>query len=256
MRILPVSALLLLAVTVSSLGDDIAYETTSSGAFGTIDLTTGIFSSLGTSSQVIDAGLGVADATLYGASNGGNTLYTVSPVNGALTTVGNSSENYDTLGSTPSGGLFEVGVDGDLYSINPSNGTSTMIGATGVAIGSTRGLSNNATTLYYQDAGSLYQLNTSTGAATLIGTNSVGIGAIVQESGILYGGQNQPTISVDTLNVSNGVATTGPGVTGTSDRFEGLVPTAAVVPEPGSILLLLTGAGLMLALNVRCRRAK
>jgi hypothetical protein len=64
----------------------------------------------------------------------------------------------------------------NLYSVNPSTGAPTLIGATGVITGVGTGFlsaSNDSSKLYWEvqtnfiDA--LYSLNTSTGAATLIG---------------------------------------------------------------------------------------
>lgn len=135
-----------------------------------MDLNTGAFTSLGNSGQTL-AGMAVADgllfATSYRTANG--TLFTVNPLNGALTSVGTATGiDYDDFGAT-TGGLYVVGTNSDLYSINPSNGAATLIGPTGLSLGFVRSLSDNSSTLYFSNGLDLYTLSTGTGAATLVG---------------------------------------------------------------------------------------
>jgi hypothetical protein len=230
--------------------DSIAYAGSSTGQFGTIDLNTGAFTSLGNSGQTL-AGLAVANgsifATSYHTANG--TLFLVNPANGGLTSVGIATGiDYDDFGSTTTG-LYAVsfGTTQDLYSINPSTGAATLIGPTGLAYGSWRGLSTNSSALYFADGADLYTLNTSTGAAALIGPfgGSAEMGVLLTEGGVLYGGDD--TLNrVDTINTSTGSATAGPAPSaGFSGSFYGLapfpVPTGTSAPEPGSLLLLAGG---------------
>jgi hypothetical protein len=82
------------------------------------------------------------------------------------------------------------------------------------------------------------------------------MGAMLQEGGILYGGENTPGFSVDTLNPTTGAATTGPAVTGTSSSFFALAPNPlppSPTPEPGTTALLSVGVA-TLALVRRHRR--
>jgi hypothetical protein len=136
----------------------------------TVDLNTGTFSLLGNSGVTL-AGMAVTDASLFGSSyhTATGSLYTINPTNGSVTVVGTSSLDIDDFGSTTTG-LYAVGVDGNLYSINPTTGAPTLIGPTGLSFGTWRSLSTNSSTLYFADGPNLYTLNTSTGAATLIGS--------------------------------------------------------------------------------------
>lgn len=225
--------------------DNIAFMGTITGEFGTVDLNTGVFTLLGNSGVTL-AGMAVANHTLYGSSYHTSTgvLYSIDPTNGSPTVIGTSSLNIDDFGSTTSG-LYAVGFDTNLYSINASTGAATLIGPTGLSFGYWRSLSTNSSTLYFADGANLYTLSTTTGAATLIGyMGGPQIGAMVQEGGFLWGGENLPGLSVDTLNTTTGAAMIGPSIAGTSNDFFALAPNPIpfATPEPSSLLLLGSGA--------------
>jgi hypothetical protein len=240
-----------------ALADNTAYVTFDGGNFGTLDLTTGVYSNLGNSGQSV-AGLAVENGTLYASAykNGTGDLFTVNTTNGALTVVGASSVDYFALGSTTSGGLYVIGTNADLYSINASNGAATLIGPTGLSFGRWDALSTNSPTLYFSSGTNLYTVNTTTGATSSVGlTGGAQLGALLEEGGTLYGGQDLPTLAVATLNTSTGAATTGPALSGTGAGIVfGLAPypiPASRVPEiePASAasgLTLLLGALLVL----------
>ena len=167
------------------MADEMAYMSANSGefgaVFGTIDLNTGVFSSLGTTAigGPAMALSGMADlGTLYGAHEGtnNNAIYTINPANGALTRVGTtgiSGFSFGDLGSTTTG-LYVVNSSANLYSINPTTGAATLIGSLDIGVGGYTSLSTNASSLDFAAGNNLYTLNTTTGAATLIGALSVG----------------------------------------------------------------------------------
>jgi hypothetical protein len=234
-----IAAGLCLGASSVAKADTIAYMSANAGGnpqfsvvFGTIDLNTGVFSQLGPTAiggtfQEPLSGMAEANGTLYGAAEGTNDngqLYTINPANGTLTRVGATLLSIDDFGSTPTG-LFVVDSLGTLYSINPATGAATLIGSTGLVLGGSRALSTNASSLYFADGGSLYTLNTSTGAATLIGPSGVSLTALLQENGTLYGGELVPSLSVDTVDPATGAATTGPHITGAGvTGVSGLAP--------------------------------
>lgn len=76
----------------------------------------------------------------------------------------------------PGGNLLTIGGSGDLYSINPTTGVATDIGSTGLTLSTapvnTIGEVNGA--VYVTDANNnLYSINTTTAAATLIGSTGM-----------------------------------------------------------------------------------
>jgi hypothetical protein len=166
--------------------DNIAYMGDNGGNFGTIDLNKGVFSLLGKTAigglpQFTEplSGMAEANGTLYGASEGTNDngqLYTIDPANGTLTRVGTTLISYDDFGSTTTG-LYAVDSSGVLYSINAATGKANSIGSIGITLGGFCGLSNNDSSLYFANGNNLYTLNTTTGAATLIGS---GLGNSIQ----------------------------------------------------------------------------
>jgi hypothetical protein len=126
----------LLAVSLfsgSALADSYVYVVTGASQFGTVDLNNGAFSAIGPS---------------------------------LITTSG---------GLVPGGGgsLLTLGVDGNLYSINPSTGVETAVGATGIGINAFSLAELNGT-LYATDlSNNIYTVNPVTGAATLLSATGI-----------------------------------------------------------------------------------
>jgi hypothetical protein len=231
--------------------------------FGSIDLTTGVYTDIGNMGHLL-SGLGTFGNGLYGGLNGGNTVYQVNPGTGQLTPFVTSGATpvggWNDFGSTTTG-LYGLDSIGNLYSINPSTRVVTFIGAAFPNLGSLSlfGLSTGASTLYLTtltNAESLYTINPTTAVATLVGSagsgGASGIGALVFANGTLYGGQDQPTIAVVTVDPASGAVTAGPSTTIPSGQFWGLAQlSATAVPEPGYLLAI---GVTLLGIGVTARR--
>jgi hypothetical protein len=238
----------LLAMFAGSLkADQFAYLLGGQGgpsqAFGTVDLNTGAFTSLGNITTGV-TGLGVAGGNLYTVANGSDTLESINTSNGALTAVGNSGVAMSNFGSTTTALYFINGFTQDLYSIDPVTAAATLIGSTGLTPGvAGTALSTNSGTLDLDWQGSLYTINTTTGAATLVGDNvlSSSVYALLFEGGTLYAGVDAcpaAELCIDTANPGTGALTQGANTVLTQGIL-GLAPdplSAATTgtPEPAT----------------------
>jgi uncharacterized protein (TIGR03437 family) len=226
--------------------DDMAFMITGT-QFGTIDLTTGVFSPIGNESLSL-TGLGVANGKLYTAN--GSTLYQMNLANGSLTKVGTSSVNYTFFGSTLTG-LYAASA-GYLYSVDPGTGAATQIGngllpkncIDNFTIFESAQLSTNSAALYFVCSTSLYTIDVSSGSpmliGTSIGTSATNLSALTSINGTLYGALNQVNgpftiVSINPVNSSpTKVSTVSPPA-----RAVGLAPLIAAPPptiNPGGVV--------------------
>lgn len=218
-----------------------AYMATGGGAFGTIDLNTGVFTQLGLTNLPV-AGLALVGTTLYanaqGTGNNRGQLYSVNPATGALMSIGSPAGIDFTAFGSYGGTLYALdhtSANANLYSINSSTGAATLIGPTntGQGLAGYWAISTNSTALYFSLNSNLYTLNTSTGQATVVGGLGGGIqvGAIAEIGGVLYAGQDnpQPPLKIVTLSKSTGAATVLSDVTNSpgsnASYIYGLAPT-------------------------------
>jgi hypothetical protein len=247
------------------------------GTYGRLDLDTGLSSQIASFTPPCCngsngyTGLGVTNGelystTLYGAGTHSSLLAVpdAGHPQGTTSVVGtDTGRDIADFGSSSSG-LYAVGQIGNLLSINPTTGTSTVIGATGFVPGNFdfSGMSADGKTLYLTLSNTLYSLNTSTGVATEIGsTGDFEFGAMVYEGGKLYGaGFNNAQVGaippfsniIGEINPLTGAVSDVVTVAGdlpSADFIVGLADTAGLstsVPEPTDVGLLGLGiAGLV-----------
>ena len=234
-----------------------AYVASGSGQFGTIDLDSGAFTSLGNMGLLL-SGLGVANGNLYGSAVSTGDLYQVNTSDGTLTFIGDGGIPLQVIGSTTSG-LYALNFAPivSLYSIDSSTGAASLVGSTGLSAATIVGLSTNADEPYFANGSLLYSLNPATGAATLIGSTGLGTsGAVlVFDNGTLYGGV-YPSPQLITLDTTTGAATFHANVSGGLTTFYGLapdpLPAGASVPEPATASLVCGGALGIVLIKRRC----
>jgi hypothetical protein len=146
--------------------------------FGSINLTTGVFTPLNDQGGSLNWHALAGDATA-------NLLYTVdlnqpafpllsvTPL-GVVITIGNTNQNIRGLAFDSDNDILYGVTFNDLFTINTVTGAATLVGATGLDV-SNLGLAYDSNRLLYlnvADTNSLYRLNTTTGAATLVGDNN------------------------------------------------------------------------------------
>jgi len=241
----------LLASAPSARASVLAYESSSSD-FGMIDLTTGQYTFIGNTGQVL-AGLGNYGGALYAGVNTSTGFYQVNPANGSLTFIGDGGVPIVATGST-TGGVYELGFNDNLYSVNLTNGALTLIGNTGIPIASPTGMSANGPNLYINSQSNLYLVNTSTGNASLVGSTSPAqFGTMVYIDGMYYAGAATGS-PFDIFTFDPNTADVTSSLDSNSPLFWGLAP--AVTPLPATLPLFATGLGVMGLFGWRRKRKK
>ena len=155
-------------------------------------------------------------------------------------------------GSTTAG-VYELGFDNNLYSVNLTNGALTLIGNTGIALASPVGMSANGPNLYINSQSNLYLMDLSTGAASLVGSTSpTQFGTMVYIDGVYYAG----TIDSRVVTFDPNTAAVLTSQDFNSSIFWGLAPAdlVASTPLPAALPLFATGLGALGLLGWRRKR--
>ena len=254
-NLVPGSALVLpaLLLVLSAAGHAGSLFVEGSGnQFGTLDLSTGNFSGVGTTTPLF-FGMGFSGGNLYGLDSASPAnVFRIDPAT-ANTTQIPSTNNLDAIAGTagPNGLLYALDdTVSELYTVNPVTGTKTNIGLTG--IGLPDGLlafdpSGHLFADAFDPTGDfLYQLDPATGAATPIGSIG-GVGSTLHffsgvfVGGTLYGFASQVSgagiYSIDTTTGAATLLTTYNMPLGADIDAVALSP----VPEPSGLAVLALG---------------
>src|SRR5208283_4425514 len=97
------------------------------------------------------------NGTLYGISNT-TALVMFNKTNGAITTIGTLVSGIESLAFRPSDGALFGATSSKLYTVNPTNGTATLVGN----YGSPAKLGTTGQNIRFAQDGNLYVSNTST----------------------------------------------------------------------------------------------
>ena len=103
-----------------------------------------------------------------------NDLYRFDLSTGTSVLLGHTADTLEALAFSSAGTLYGLGkLDGNLYTIDPTNGSMTLVGNVGISVGSpTGGLTFGPDgTLYATLDDKLYTLNPSSGLATAVGSS-------------------------------------------------------------------------------------
>ncbi len=145
--------------------------------FGTIDLLSGNFNQISSLGKALinDIAYCPTNGMLYGISNT-SALVTFNKTNGAITKIGNLVNGIESLAFRPSDGALFGATSSKLYKINPTSGTSTLVGSYGTPpkLGTTGQNIRFAKdgNLYVSNTSTntdIYRINTASGAATWMG---------------------------------------------------------------------------------------
>jgi len=143
-----VVALCLIGAGATARADNLAYFAGNDGQFGVLDLDTGNYTQLGnflingSGSAVELNGLGVANGQLFGNPNVGGSsspLYSVNPNNGSLTLIGGSFNAWGGFGSTTTG-LYALTTGSTAYLYSIDPATGAATPSGGLATTTQRGV--------------------------------------------------------------------------------------------------------------------
>lgn len=185
--------------------------------------------------------------TLFGTDAIGGHLLRIDTATGAGTIVGTIGFEVPSLAVDPSTGILYAGRGAgipNLYTVNPTNGTATLVGNTGLGFSAIGGMDFRADGILFAavnivgDGGTgsenLASINKTTGVATVIGPFGVeGIEAIAfDSSGVLWGARDARGAGVG----RPGLYTINP-LTGQATFVEPIVSASGVPPSGGVVSL-------------------
>lgn len=222
------------------------YAVDSNHAFGTMDTSTGVFSTIATQSQSLFSMGFAPNGTLYGIDSSTHPhLYTIDPGTGALTDQGATGLGTGVLAGTvgPDGLYYGITFTRSLFSMDPVTLQSHVIAAgfipTFGALAFANGqLYNWATSLSNQ----LELVDRVTGSETPIGSPEPGGNTVAAAWDGTTLWAETDTNKLYSVDPATGVATFQANVTGTNFTIEAFatpLPQAAnAAPEPGTAWLL------------------
>lgn len=287
-----ICSLALALITASATAESV-YVVNIAAQFGTVDLSTGAFTQIG-------SGLPESGASLVAGPGGslltiGNSgeLYSINPSTGVATSIGSTGLDGSSPGNFANsiigfnGAFYATDMNNTFYSLNPTTGATTLIGSTGMpgdpGCGAYPNLCDEALfdfngNLYaVYDAfivgpdgytnpvtvnPALWQIDPTTGAATFISSADLHILALTEISGELIGFQGFPSstnplpnalIEAVSFDLSNGHTSEIVSLGTDIAPISGIAPDIAPTPEPASLALLGTS---LAALAVRLRSIK
>jgi hypothetical protein len=290
-RIKQIVSLAVLFAAVSAHADPLVYVTNLFQQFGTLNLATGQFQTIGPGLSEAGAGLvpGAAGSLLTLTVSGN--LDSINTTTGINTTIGATGlgGNANTL-ATVGGVLYATDLANNLYSVNTSTGATTLIGPTGIpAVPAYPFSVNSDGTLNLFDESfygvgsklyatfdafrlgvdnftvspvvspNLWEIDPFTGLASIVATTDLQLLSSVEIGGTFYAlhgsfledGSFNNVTQITSLDLATGKTTSLVTADAAAGPIFGMSPVVSSVPEPSSLALL--GTGLM-ALAARLRR--
>ncbi len=237
--------LLALGAAGPSLAQGTFYVVTSDERLGSVNVTTGAYSNIGSLGTLLTDIAVASDGSLYGVSF--DSLYSINATTGAASLIGSTGRGGINALVFQNNTLYAASnVDNGLYTLNVTTGAASLIGNTGFQSAGDLAFDNRGDLYLSSTTSELIRINAVTGAGTAVGSFGAGngdmYGLAFQPSGLTLYGYSAQSNQIVTIDRATGVATgvaanQGPQFFGTAFRGEATVPAAA--PEPGTLALAL-----------------
>jgi len=230
------------------------YVAGSGNEFGTIDLTTGTFTPIGTlnlpaNDVLYGMGFG-ANGNLYGLDNQSNAnLWQINVTNGNVTNIGAVGESAIGSSADAAGKMFSLSQDASaiFYTLNSPSLTTNVVGATGITGDGLAAVNAAGTAMYTSiiptggGTDHIGRVDVNTGMVTDLGDSgfSVYTGLFVQ--GTLYGFDGFSDVII-TINTTTGAGTqiaTYSLPNGDAIDASATFVGSSSIPEPSSLALSL-----------------
>jgi hypothetical protein len=239
--------------------DSIIYVAGSSNQFGKLDLTTDVYTNIGTMTlpsgdNIFGMGFG-ADGRLYGLDSQvpDAHLWQINTSTAATTDLGSIGVSAIDATANANGVMYGLNQDpsnSTFFTLSPPSTTPTFVGPTGiVGTGLVAVMGSGAGAMIFAGATDtitgktdLYRIDPATGAATLIGGTGFFVINGLFVNGTLYGFDDN-TNAIVTINTSTGVGTqVGTYNIGSTINVPDVIYASAPVltasvPEPSSVVL-------------------
>lgn len=247
------------------------YVVGSGNEFGTLNLSTGTFTSIATLSfpaadtndQLFGLGFG-ANGQLYGVDSRSDAiLWQVNTGTGQLTEVGTIGQSADGAGADAAGDFYGLTTDSNanLYNLNPLTNSATVVGNTGLYGSGLVAPTADGTQVFASVYGGggpdgLSSIDTSTGKATVLNVDT----GYTLYSGLVVDGTLYAFATNGAILTFSSTNNWAPTVVATyslpnDDKIEGAAVFLGSVPEPSGVvmgLIAITAGG---AFGLRRRRA-
>ncbi len=264
---------------VGTCSADSVYAVSTGPYFGTLDLNTGAFHQVGPNLPEETSGLVSGPNGAFLSLGFSGNLNSINPATGVTTVIGATGLGDCNGPMTPcppnsanilvqfNGVYYATDVSNNLYRVNPTTATATLLGPTGLPPTPFQSDSTNPDgttnvadeTLFVAngklyatyDAGTidfsngniteliapaLYQLDVANGTASRVGGTGFGLFMALDSGGTVYG-YSAPELGLVTIDLATGNTTSLSAV----DPSVGFISGAAPVPEPRTTVLLSLG---------------
>jgi hypothetical protein len=260
-----ISALCFAVAAPAIRAEPVILVTGTSNEFGKLDLATGTFSQIATlalpaGDLMFGMGYG-ADKKLYGVDAQPDAhLWQINPGNGALTDLGAIGQSALDATSDIHGKLYVISqeVNAVYYTMNPPATAPNVVGPIGLSSGGLMAVNGAGTQLFTTTPSmttstyNLVSLNPNTGNPTILGDTGFTVNAGLFVGKTLYGldTTSNAIVTLDTM--------TGAGTQIATYNLPGgdLVLSAALLPEPSSLVSGAIGLAIMLSVGVIRRVGK